>query len=350
MHPGKIRACAKTMTPRERVSGWSPKSKYWGWGLRSAWSSIEQSSRKRWQAQTQPTSTLVVLLPHPDQHHLFLPCFVSVTPLSSHLMWSRADNTPFIFYGVSGFQSTVTNDDGPCSSTESPFIYSFSRQLRSDFLGPSSEKLKVVIPDSQKSWIGKAYIIKDTISLSYFDPKHSTRSPTPITEPGREEWILLSGTPASCSNIGLFNLFPEKIDLVISGPNYGRNTSSAFSLSSGTIGASMDAALSNHRTIALSYGVFERPISQELLDAANKIAVKVIKHLWHVGFQPPRNEEERVDLYSVNIPVLWAPPFFHLISLLGLCLSLPSRRFVTLIGAKKLRPHLWFSPSLFQPF
>ncbi|EGG05945.1 uncharacterized protein MELLADRAFT_72029 [Melampsora larici-populina 98AG31] len=200
----------------------------------------------------------------------------------------------------------LTNDDGPCSSSESPFILSFSRHLRSAFLGSSPEKLKVVLPDSQKSWIGKAYIIKDTISLSYFDPESSRRSDQPIKDLNHQEdqWILLSGTPASCSNISLFNLFPNQIDLIISGPNYGRNTSSAFSLSSGTIGASLDAALSNHKTIALSYGIFQRPVSDEILEAANQIAVKIIKQLWVSGFVQPDQEADHVHLYSVNIPLV----------------------------------------------
>ncbi|KAH9825129.1 survival protein sure-like phosphatase/nucleotidase [Melampsora americana] len=199
----------------------------------------------------------------------------------------------------------LTNDDGPCSSSESPFIHSFSRHLRSTFLGSSPEKLKVVLPDSQKSWIGKAYIIKDTISLNYFDPESSTKSKRPIKNlKSQDQWILLSGTPASCSNIALFNLFPNKIDLVISGPNYGRNTSSAFSLSSGTIGASLDAALSNHKTIALSYGIFERPVSNEIIEAAHQIAVKIIKQLWISGFVQPDQETDHVHLYSVNIPLV----------------------------------------------
>ncbi|KAG0146033.1 hypothetical protein CROQUDRAFT_723122 [Cronartium quercuum f. sp. fusiforme G11] len=198
----------------------------------------------------------------------------------------------------------LTNDDGPCSSSESPFIHSFTRHLRSAFLGSCPDKLRVVIPDSQKSWIGKAYIINDQISLKYYDPDTSISSSKPLTSAASDQWILLGGTPATCSNIALFNLFPDEIDLVISGPNYGRNTSSAFSLSSGTIGASLDAALSNHRTIALSYGVFEKPVSEEILNAANQIAVKIIKHLWEAGFKKTAEGGELVDVYSVNIPLV----------------------------------------------
>jgi hypothetical protein len=140
---------------------------------------------------------------------------------------------PWCFY-------LVTNDDGPCSEDESPFIYSFSELLIAEFLGSERSKLKVVIPDSQASWIGKSYLIKNKLTVVDYDPSTRTKSTDPsstsTTALLENPWKLVSGTPASCSNLGLFNLFPAQIDLVISGPNYGRNTSSAFSLSSGTVG------------------------------------------------------------------------------------------------------------------
>ncbi len=44
-------------------------------------------------------------------------------------------------------------------------------------------------------------------------------------EGGENKWTLLTGTPASCASIGIHFLFPDgKPDLVISGPNFGRNT------------------------------------------------------------------------------------------------------------------------------
>jgi tubulin--tyrosine ligase len=83
----------------------------------------------------------------------------------------------------------LTNDDGPPSAKESPNIYSFARKLESE-LGwdvkvsspvlPSLEPLfrsaqgayfspirllQVVVPASQKSWIGKAYQIKGERAL-----------------------------------------------------------------------------------------------------------------------------------------------------------------------------------------
>jgi 5'/3'-nucleotidase SurE len=48
---------------------------------------------------------------------------------------------------------------------------------------------------------------------------------------GKSDYVLLEGTPSTCTNVALHNLYPGEIDLVISGPNFGRNTSTAFTLS-----------------------------------------------------------------------------------------------------------------------
>jgi 5'/3'-nucleotidase SurE len=58
--------------------------------------------------------------------------------------------------------------------------------------------------------------------------------------------MLIVGTPSTCTNIGLHHVSGEApFDLVISGPNFGRNSSTVFTLSSGTIGGAMEAALVN---------------------------------------------------------------------------------------------------------
>ncbi|CAH7671787.1 survival protein sure-like phosphatase/nucleotidase [Phakopsora pachyrhizi] len=208
----------------------------------------------------------------------------------------------------------LTNDDGP-PSDESPFIYSFTQTLIENFLGNDPKRLKVLIPDSQKSWIGKAYLIKERIRVKRFDP---TKGEVGKLSNGQSEvegsdyedrcWYVANGTPASCSNIGLFNLFPGKIDLVISGPNFGRNTSRAFSLSSGTLGAALDAALSDHPSIALSYGIHQRPISDSIVSAAHSISIKIIQILWATGFKKTSKssdkDDDSPDLYSINIPLV----------------------------------------------
>jgi tubulin--tyrosine ligase len=98
-----------------------------------------------------------------------------------------------------------------------------------------------VLPSSQRSWIGNAYEIKRVIDGSYYDPKTGNKSDRPI---GAEDYVLLEGTPSTCANVALHNLYPGEIDLVITGPNFGRNSSTAFTLSRyGTGNVSVSLAL-----------------------------------------------------------------------------------------------------------
>ncbi|KAF8321285.1 sure-like protein [Clavulina sp. PMI_390] len=203
----------------------------------------------------------------------------------------------------------LTNDDGP-PSRDSPFILDCC-SAPSHLAYHTGHDVKVVIPSAQNSWIGKAYRIKEKIFGRYYYPRvHGVKPETsdvsrPLKEGELGEWILLDGTPATCANIGLHNLFPDQIDLVISGPNLGRNTSSAFVLSSGTIGAAMSSSLAMVRSIALSYGVFSRPSPSEYVDPAHELGIRIIHKLWNNwGSDPssPRNGE--TELYNVNIPLV----------------------------------------------
>ncbi|KAF9505021.1 hypothetical protein BS47DRAFT_1437345 [Hydnum rufescens UP504] len=190
----------------------------------------------------------------------------------------------------------LTNDDGP-PSRDSPFILGFD--------------VKVVIPSSQKSWIGKAFHIKEKITGRYYYPRqHPNLKPEtshvsrPLKEGELGEWILLDGTPATCANIGLHNLYPREIDLVVSGPNFGRNTSSAFVLSSGTVGAALSSSLCLVRSIALSYGGFLHPSPPEYVQPAHELSVRVLNELWtNWGTDPQGIRNGEVDLYNVNIPL-----------------------------------------------
>jgi broad specificity polyphosphatase/5'/3'-nucleotidase SurE len=115
---------------------------------------------------------------------------------------------------------------------------------------------------------------------------------------GGDEWILIDSTPASCVQIGLYHYFQEKgpIDVVVSGPNYGRNTTALFALSSGTIGGAMEGAVCGKRAIALSYAFSSRNHDPVIIKEASEHSVKVIEHLC-------ANWKDGVDLYSVNVPL-----------------------------------------------
>ncbi|KAK8163682.1 survival protein sure-like phosphatase/nucleotidase [Phyllosticta citrichinensis] len=206
----------------------------------------------------------------------------------------------------------VTNDDGPPSNDSSPYVHPFISTLQSQ-----GHTVSVVLPHTQRSWIGKAHIVGHNIRPTYFrpDPIPST---LPVSADGTprypntgetsnrplpsnsqaEEWILIDSTPASCAQIGLHHYFKERgpIDLVVSGPNYGRNTTAVFSLSSGTIGGAMEAAVCGVRAIALSYAFFDRNHDANIIAEASTHAVKVIEHL-------AANWDKDTHLYSVNVPL-----------------------------------------------
>lgn len=157
-------------------------------------------------------------------------------------------------------------------------------------------------------------MINQTVKPSYyrppatFDPSpdssltsQGTTHSRPTRDKDEEEWILLDGTPASCAQIGLHHFFGHrgKIDLVVSGPNYGRNTTAVFALSSGTLGGALEAAVCRTRSIALSYAFFSRNHDPTIIEGASRHSVRVIEKLWE---QWPTDGS--VDLYSVNVPLV----------------------------------------------
>jgi 5'/3'-nucleotidase SurE len=115
---------------------------------------------------------------------------------------------------------------------------------------------------------------------------------------GKEEWILVDGTPASCVQIGLYHEFQERgpVDLVLSGPNFGRNTTAVFALSSGTIGGALEGAVCGKKAIALSYAFDSREHKVEILAEVANLSTRLLEKL--VAEWP-----EDVHLYSINVPV-----------------------------------------------
>lgn len=222
----------------------------------------------------------------------------------------------------------VVNDDGPPSPHSSPYVHSFVRELQS-----AGHTVSVCLPNTQRSWIGKAHMIGQTVKPSYYRPPplsqpaaglepaapeddekaaaaaaaaassaHGTVHARPSSQPGTEEWVLVDGTPASCAQIGLFHFFQDRgpVDLVVSGPNYGRNTTAVFALSSGTLGGALEAALcGRRRAVALSFAFFSRNHDPAVIAAASRQSVRVIEALVR---QWPADGS--VDVYSVNVPLL----------------------------------------------
>lgn len=148
-------------------------------------------------------------------------------------------------------------------------------------------------------------MVGQTVKPTYFRPgtlhkDDGTTHSRPLPAGSQpEEWILVDGTPASCVQIGLYHFFQDKgpIDLVVSGPNYGRNSTAVFSLSSGTLGGALEAAVCKRKAIALSYAFFTRNHDEEIIAGASNLSVKIIEYLY-------KNWDSNVDLYTINVPLV----------------------------------------------
>lgn len=76
-----------------------------------------------------------------------------------------------------------------------------------------------------------------------------------------------------------------------------RNTTAVFALSSGTLGAALEASICGYRSIALSFAFFDRRNEQDIVNESCAQAVRVCEGLMkHASWKP-------AELYSVNVPV-----------------------------------------------
>lgn len=192
----------------------------------------------------------------------------------------------------------LTNDDGPPNAKVSPYVEQFVESIRA----LTDWDLSIVVPHVQRSWIGKAHIIGKNITGEYMytgpnAPKGTFESPQKVGD-DVQEWITLDGTPASCANIGCNHMFSRKnpVDFVISGPNYGRNTSAPYILSSGTVGGALEAVMCGRKAFAVSFSYTRANHPEDHIKMASDLSVRLIKHLledWHSD----------VQLYSINIPL-----------------------------------------------
>lgn len=169
--------------------------------------------------------------------------------------------------------------------------------------------MSVVLPDRQRSWIGKAHLVGASVEPIYFRPgtlhedngtiHHLPRGSCDAEDDHEgDEWVLINSTPASCVQIGLFHYFQDRgpVDVVVSGPNYGRNTTTLFALSSGTIGGALEAATCGKRAIALSYAFSSRNHDPVIIAEASRHSVRLIEYLCE-------NWADDVQLYNVNLPL-----------------------------------------------
>lgn len=178
----------------------------------------------------------------------------------------------------------LTNDDG----VESPALLPFIRELE------TIAEVKVVVPDRERSWIGKA--------ITRFGDIRVRR-----TELEGVEVAVADGFPADCTQLGVHSLFGSRPDMVVSGINIGLNDSLGFFLSSGTAGAAAEGWIAGIPAFAFSTGVTSDHRSwakrvwageeEELWPRAARISVSVLRDV--VGNGYPGG----VDMLNVNFGV-----------------------------------------------
>ncbi|CAB4256637.1 similar to Saccharomyces cerevisiae YBR094W PBY1 Putative tubulin tyrosine ligase associated with P-bodies [Maudiozyma barnettii] len=214
----------------------------------------------------------------------------------------------------------ITNDDGPLNDDCSPYIRPFIQHIRR---AHPHWKITVCVPHVQRSWNGKAHLAgKDlTATFIYSDIEKDDNSFWgPFNKPqllqskdsklpyiinpeipsDSIEWILVNGTPASCANIALHLLKDTKFDLVISGPNVGRNSSAAYITSSATVGAAMESVITGDtKAIAVSWAYYDnrKIVPSKLMKMASIRTTQIISHLWE-------NWDPQTDIYSINVPLV----------------------------------------------
>jgi 5'-nucleotidase len=176
----------------------------------------------------------------------------------------------------------VTNDDG----IGSPALLPLVRALRA--LGT----VRVVVPESERSWIGKAISRWDEVRVRAVACEGV-------------EFRAVAGFPADCTNLGVHSLFDGPPSLVVSGINIGLNVGLGFFLSSGTVGAAMEGWIAGVPSIAFSMGVPDNDRDWKraslgdpaLWERAAELCAQVVRDVLDAGFPPG------VDLLNVNFPV-----------------------------------------------
>lgn len=128
----------------------------------------------------------------------------------------------------------LTNDDGPDSPALLPVLEELSRLAL----------VRTLVPATECSWTGKILSRFGRLALRERD------------EAGFRIGTL-DGYPADCANVGIHHLAATRPALAVSGINIGANAGLAYFLSSGTVGAAVEAALSG--VPALAFSVQLRP-------------------------------------------------------------------------------------------
>ncbi len=181
----------------------------------------------------------------------------------------------------------ISNDD----SITSPFLPFFAQELS------KVADIVIVVPATEKSWIGRAY------------SRHSKISVEEVDFYGFKTYTV-SGTPSDCVNIALSHIC-KKPDAIVSGINIGQNIAMPLLWSSGTFAAAVEGASWGFPAFAFSMrleGEFydvcrikhnvpeDCRLLENIKDASKTSAEFVIEKL-------SKHKFELGDIFNVNYPI-----------------------------------------------
>jgi 5'-nucleotidase len=138
----------------------------------------------------------------------------------------------------------------------------------------------VSAPDRQKSGASHSVTLSDRIKVKK-------------VRYARGEGFAVSGTPADCVKLAIYNFCVRKPDLIVSGINHGANYG-MFIIYSGTVGAATEAALLGIPAIAVSMNDFDANADfKHAAEFAGKVARDVLDKKLKI---------KKYSLLNINVP------------------------------------------------
>lgn len=167
----------------------------------------------------------------------------------------------------------VTNDDGIMAPGLRCLVAELS-QIAS---------VLVAAPDQERSATGHA--------ITMFQPLRAKATDVPFAEAA----YAISGTPADCVKLAVDTLFPEQIDLIVSGINRGANLGTDV-LYSGTVSAALEGVMLGLPAIAFSLAEVENPVFEPVARLAKDLVQTMWQKTWPadtlLNINVPRTEAE----------------------------------------------------------
>ncbi|MGQ9459647.1 MAG: 5'/3'-nucleotidase SurE [Candidatus Bathyarchaeaceae archaeon] len=175
----------------------------------------------------------------------------------------------------------LTNDDG----IQSVGLVVLKKRLEK--LG----NVIVVAPKDERSGVGKA-LTTNHIKIIEAQLSDGSRA------------YAITGTPADAFFLATNKILRRMPDLLVAGINLGPNLGIDDLLSSGTLGAALEAAIHHVPAIAVSYCIpkitenvaEKKEVTVEELKLTATLAFKIAKHVLERGMPPD------VDIISINVP------------------------------------------------